>query len=106
MLKRLPMMVFGTLLMLSCGGTDLGDSFAIGGSGSVQLEESELPVLLTTNPATLNLSQLPAVLGTAEPEAEVRLFSDSDCTQAEGAGVADSSGSFSISVTTPLLGGT
>ncbi len=93
------------LFLLGCGGTDLGDSLAIQGSVNQPVPQTERATVISTTPVSPALSSSPRINGTAEPNSEVRIYSDSLCTLFVGSGTATSEGVFSIEVTEPLVGG-
>ncbi len=94
------------LPFLGCGGTDLGDGVAIGGSSSDPIPQTEVPVLIATTPASPALTPLPTFNGQTQANAVVEIFSDSTCTTPVATGVADTNGDFSILISEAMEGGT
>jgi hypothetical protein len=76
----------------------------IGGAGGIWLERKDLvppsaPQLISTDPASPNLSGTPRILGSAEPGSTVRIYAGSGCTGASAAnGSAAELGSPGIAV--------
>lgn len=89
------------LILLSCSDTDLGGGIQVDGGGI-----TETPVVASTSPASPALTQTPEVVGTSEADATITIFSDSGCSTQVASGTADSSGAFSVSLSSAMDGGT
>jgi hypothetical protein len=69
--------------------------------GFVYIEDSTAPAAPTvsgTSPVSPSDNNAPAVVGTTEANASISVYSDSGCTTLKGTGTANSSGAFSVSV--------
>ena len=104
-----------SLSLLGCKGTNLGDSVQIGdsvsdGGGGDQnptptIETTETPLILSTTPASPDLSQTPTINGTSEANAAIVIYSDSSCTTSVESGTADGTGNFAITLSSAVDGG-
>ncbi len=104
MVLRCTVLLF-LMLLLGCGGTDLGESLAIQGSVNQPVPQTETPTVISTTPVSPALSNQPRVNGTSEPNSEVRVFSDSLCTVFAGSGLANEQGVYSVEISEALIGG-